>query len=133
MIKDDEIHETFSQWGKVKSIHVIRDPFTKDTRGFGFVTMESSKDAESVIDSGNKSELDGKTINIEVSKRSKPRIQTPGIYLGPAGSSLRRPTRYGSPKRRRYSSRSRSRTRSRPRSRSRSRSYGRERNYKRQR
>ena len=98
-------------------MNVIRDPFTQDTRGFGFITMETSKDSQSAIDLLNKTELDGRQITVEFSKRSRPHVSTPGIYLGP---TVRK--RASSPGlRRRYRSRSASR----------SRSYHRDRNYRR--
>jgi transformer-2 protein len=96
---------------------VIRDPFTQDTRGFGFITMETSKEAQDAIDLLNKTELDHRQIAVEISKRSRPHVSTPGIYLGPSVKK-----RISSPVfRRRYKSRSRSR----------SRSYHREKNYRR--
>jgi transformer-2 protein len=122
-IKDEEIMERFSKYGKVVDVRVVRDPFTKDSRGFGFVTMESAKEAEEVIENLNKTEFDDKQISVEISKRSRPHHTTPGVYLGPSNiSSSRRPPRNYSP-RRRYRSRSRSR----------SKSYNKEKYYKRQR
>ena len=98
-------------------MNVIRDPFTQDTRGFGFITMETSKDSQAAIDLINKTELDGRQITVEFSKRSRAHESTPGIYLGP---TVRK--RASSPGfRRRYRSRSPSR----------SRSYHKERNHRR--
>ncbi len=112
-IKDDDILDKFSKYGKIKDINIVRDPFTKDSRGFGFVTFENPKDSEAALDELNKCEIDGKQINVEVSKRTRPHHSTPGIYLGPMNSSsLRRrgsDHRNHSPKRR-HRSRSRSRS-----------------------
>ncbi len=107
-IKDQEIREKFSKIGKVIDIHVIRDPFSQDSRGFGFVTMESAKDAQAVIDVLNKTELDDRQVAIEISKRNKPHVPTPGIYLGPTVRKRTSPPNY----KRRYRSRSVSRSRS---------------------
>lgn len=107
-VKNDEIREKFLKAGNVIDINVIRDPFTQDTRGFGFVTMESSKEAQAAIDLLNKTDLDHRQITVEFSKRSRPHESTPGIYLGP---TVRKRT--SSPVfRRRYRSKSRSRSRS---------------------
>ncbi len=97
-------------------MNIVRDPFTKESRGFGFVTFESHKESQEAIDMLNKTEIDERQINVEVSKRNKPHVSTPGVYLGPSTTSLlnthstRRYSNY-SPKRR-YRSRSRSRSRS---------------------
>jgi len=109
----------------------VRDPFTKDSRGFGFVTMESTKEAEATIDELNKTEIDGKQMTIEISKRNRPHQPTPGAYLGPTSTSFKRTFRTYSPRRKHSRSRSRSYGRDRsyrrrsPYSRSRSNSYGR--------
>ena len=112
-MRDDEIQDKFEKHGKITSMRVIRDPFTKECRGYGFITMESSKEADSAIEGLNKTEIDGRQVNVEISKRSRPHQSTPGVYLGTSSSSTRRYRRY-SP-RRRYRSRSRSRSRSRDR------------------
>ncbi len=58
----------------------------------------------------NKTEIDGRHISVEVSKRNRPHKPTPGVYLGPSNGTSDRRRRY-SPKR--YNRRSRSRSRSR--------------------
>ena len=63
-----ELKETFSQFGYVKSIKIIKDPITRESRGFGFIEMEED-DAQQAI-----KELDGHTINgntISVNKARK--------------------------------------------------------------
>jgi RNA recognition motif-containing protein len=114
-IRDEEIQERFTKYGKLTDLNIIRDPFTRECRGYGFITMENAKDGQSVIENMNKAEFDGRQINVEVSKRSRPHQSTPGVYLGTSTASNRRYRRY-SP-RRRYRSRSRSRSRSKSRDR----------------
>jgi hypothetical protein len=81
--------------------------------------MDTDKDAKMSIQSINKSEIDGKEVSVEISKRNRPHHSTPGVYLGPSSTSITRTT--FSPKRR-YTRRSRSK--------SRSRSHHRDRNYR---
>jgi RNA recognition motif-containing protein len=71
--------------------------------------MENAKDVKECIEMLNKTELDGKLISVELSKRNRARKPTPGVYLGP--TSNRDSRRRHSPPRRRYE-RSRSRSRS---------------------
>jgi RNA recognition motif-containing protein len=84
--------------------------------------MESEKEAQEALQLMNKSEVDGKEITVEISKRNKPHHSTPGIYLGPSSTSRRRTF---SPKRRyrRSPSRSRSYHRERERERDRDKYY----------
>jgi transformer-2 protein len=41
------------------------DPHTRESRGFGFVTMETSEDADACVAALNGTELMGRTISIE--------------------------------------------------------------------
>ncbi len=127
-IKDEEVRERFSKIGKCSRVHIVRDPFTKESRGFGFVYYESSKDAVAAIENLHKSEFEGRQITVELSKRNRPHQSTPGVYLGPSTGNFRNRRNY-SPRRRNSRSRSNrnyrrmSMSRSKSHSRSRSGSY----------
>ena len=41
------------------------DPHTRESRGFGFVTMESSEEADAAIAALNATEFMGKVMNVE--------------------------------------------------------------------
>lgn len=41
------------------------DPHTRDSRGFGFVTMETPEEAEAAITALNATQMNGKTITVE--------------------------------------------------------------------
>jgi transformer-2 protein len=41
------------------------DPHTRESRGFGFVTMETSEEADAAITALNATELMGKTCTVE--------------------------------------------------------------------
>ena len=41
------------------------DPHTRESRGFGFVTMESHEEAEAAITALNATEMMGKAITVE--------------------------------------------------------------------
>ena len=45
--------------------HLVVDPRTKESRGFGFVTMESLEGADRCIKHLNKSILEGRVITVE--------------------------------------------------------------------
>lgn len=50
---------------QVTDCHLVTDPRTKDSRGFGFVTMETVEAAEDAIRGINHSEVDGRMITVE--------------------------------------------------------------------
>jgi RNA recognition motif-containing protein len=61
----------------------MRDPHTKESRGFAFVMMETGEEADACIANLNATELLGRTINVEKARRGRARTPTPGQYHGP--------------------------------------------------
>ena len=65
-VTQEELEKVFSEYGSVSSSVVISDKFTGRSKGFGFIEMENSDEAEKAIQ-----ELDGKSIqgrNIRVNE-----------------------------------------------------------------
>ena len=52
-VRDDELRELFSQFGKVDSARVITDHDTGRSKGFGFVEMPEDAEAQAAIDTVN--------------------------------------------------------------------------------
>jgi nucleolin len=67
-VNDEELKETVEKHGTVVSAKVITDRDTRRSRGFGFVEMESSSDANDAIKALNNSELDGRNIVVNEAK-----------------------------------------------------------------
>eukprot|EP00268_Persea_americana_P009806 TRINITY_DN13931_c0_g1_i1.p1 TRINITY_DN13931_c0_g1~~TRINITY_DN13931_c0_g1_i1.p1 ORF type:complete len:127 (-),score=16.59 TRINITY_DN13931_c0_g1_i1:1703-2083(-) len=59
-----------SEGGKVADIHLVTDPWTRESRGFGFVTMETVVDANRCIKYLDRSVLEGRVITVEKVKHS---------------------------------------------------------------
>jgi RNA recognition motif-containing protein len=53
----------------------MRDPHTKDSRGFAFVTMEIAEEAETAISQLNATELMGRVMNVEKARRGRARTR----------------------------------------------------------
>jgi RNA recognition motif-containing protein len=68
VVTGDRLHEIFSEHGTVESTSVIADKFTGQSRGFGFVEMSSSSEAQKAIDSLNGTQLDGRTLTVNEAK-----------------------------------------------------------------
>jgi RNA recognition motif-containing protein len=56
----------FSQYGPVIDAFLVKDRDTGESRGFGFATMKDRKDAPKAIEELNDSELNGRTIVVNV-------------------------------------------------------------------
>jgi RNA recognition motif-containing protein len=76
----ETLREYFAQCGTVESASVITDKFSGQSRGFGFVEMATSEEAQRAISELNGKDLDGRKITVNV---SNPR--TPGSAGGGRG------------------------------------------------
>ncbi len=63
-VTDDELRDAFGSYGEVVSINVIKDKFSGESRGFGFVEMSSDEEAQSAIDGLNGSEFGGRNLKV---------------------------------------------------------------------
>jgi len=67
-VTGDRLQDIFSAHGTVESANVISDKFTGQSRGFGFVEMSSSSEAQTAIQSLNGTQLDGRTLTVNEAK-----------------------------------------------------------------
>ncbi|GAA6008461.1 hypothetical protein JCM11491_004487 [Sporobolomyces phaffii] len=82
-VEERDLDEVFGKYGRIQKTSIMRDPHTKDSRGFAFVTMELAEDADAAIAALNATELMGRTMNVEKARRGRARTPTPGQYHGP--------------------------------------------------
>lgn len=73
----------FEKYGEVEKCQIMRDPHTKESRGFGFVKMVTSEQAEAAKEGLQGEVIEGRTMSIEKARRARPRTPTPGKYFGP--------------------------------------------------
>jgi RNA recognition motif-containing protein len=67
------LREFFTQCGNVQSATVITDRFSGQSRGFGFVEMNTAEEAQAAISQLSGRELDGRRITVEISNPQAPR------------------------------------------------------------
>lgn len=63
-VTDDDLKQAFEAFGPVESAIVLKDKFTGESRGFGFVEMPSVSEANAAIEGMNGKDLKGKTLNV---------------------------------------------------------------------
>ncbi len=61
---EDELREAFAAYGEVTSARVITDRESGRSKGFGFVEMADSNDAQSAIDELNGKEMQGRPLRV---------------------------------------------------------------------
>lgn len=74
-VTNDDLLQAFQAFGEVTSANVIRDKFTGDSRGFGFVEMPSKESAQAAIAGMNGKDLKGRAVNVN---EARPRQDTRG-------------------------------------------------------
>jgi cold-inducible RNA-binding protein len=67
-VTEGRLQELFSAHGTVESANVIADKFTGQSRGFGFVEMSSSNEAQSAIQSLNGTQFEGRSLTVNEAK-----------------------------------------------------------------
>ena len=72
-VTDDDLHQLFTAYGEVESASVIKDRFSGESRGFGFVEMPARKDAEAAIAALNGTDVKGRTITVNEAKPKAPK------------------------------------------------------------
>ena len=70
---EGQLQEIFSAHGTVESVKVITDRMTGRSRGFGFVEMSSQSEAEAAIAALNNTQLEGRSLTVNVAKPQQPR------------------------------------------------------------
>jgi RNA recognition motif-containing protein len=70
---DAQLQEIFSAHGTVESARVITDKFTGRSRGFGFVEMASSEEAQRAIQALNGTDLDGRNLTVNEARPQEKR------------------------------------------------------------
>lgn len=82
-LTESEVSRLFEKYGEVEKAQIMRDPHTKESRGFGFVKMVTSDQADAAKDGLQGEVIEGRTLSIEKARRARPRTPTPGKYFGP--------------------------------------------------
>jgi len=72
---EDDLRKAFEAFGQVESANIIKDKFSGESRGFGFVQMASKQEAQKAIEQMNGTDLMGRTINVN---EARPRADRGG-------------------------------------------------------
>ena len=81
-VTDEDLRKAFEAFGRVGSATVIKDKFSGESRGFGFVEMPDKSEAQSALSSLKDKELKGKTIIVN---EARPRSERGGDRGGDRG------------------------------------------------
>jgi RNA recognition motif-containing protein len=86
---DEMIREAFESFGQVTSARVIKDKYTGQSRGFGFVEMAMESQAQTAIRSLNGKDVLGKEISVSEARPRRDEGRTGGGRMDYSGSRNR--------------------------------------------
>ena len=73
-VSEDDLKDTFSEFGEVATVDLIKDKFSGQSKGFGFVEMPNNSEADSAIKALNESAFKGRNIKVN---QARPRGDRP--------------------------------------------------------
>jgi len=84
---EDDLKKAFEEFGEVSSARILRDKNSGQPRGFGFVEMPKSAEAQTAIKSLNGKNLFGQTLTVNEARprADRPRYGSRGGSGGPGG------------------------------------------------
>jgi RNA recognition motif-containing protein len=63
-VTEEGLRQAFEAYGQVESATIVKDKFSGQSRGFGFVEMPTKAEAASAISGLNGKDLNGRTLNV---------------------------------------------------------------------
>jgi RNA recognition motif-containing protein len=67
-VNEGDLREVFQAFGEVSTAAVIKDKFSGESRGFGFVEMPKKEEADKAISMLNGKDLKGRTAKVNEAK-----------------------------------------------------------------
>ena len=67
-VNENDLREAFQAFGEVATAAVIKDKFSGESRGFGFVEMPNKDEADKAISMMNGKDLKGRTAKVNEAK-----------------------------------------------------------------
>src|SRR3982750_4800078 len=77
-VDEAELNAVFGDFGPVKSLRIVKDRETKESRGFGFVEMVNDDEAKEAIRCMNGQSYYGKRITVNIAEDKGPGFNTGG-------------------------------------------------------
>ncbi len=70
-VDENELRDTFEEYGSVSSVKIITDKFTGRSKGFAFVEMDDDSEAQNAIEGLNGKSIDNRNINVSVAREKR--------------------------------------------------------------
>ncbi|MBW1674690.1 MAG: RNA-binding protein [Deltaproteobacteria bacterium] len=81
-VTEDDLKEAFGTFGQVETANIIKDKYSGQSKGFGFVEMPTKAEADAAIEGLNDTELKGRSLKVN---EARPRTENRGGRGGYGG------------------------------------------------
>jgi len=88
-VRDNDLEQSFGQFGSVTSAKVMMERDTGRSKGFGFVEMGSDAEAQAAIEGMNGAPLGGRSLVVNEARPMEPRPPRSGGFGGGFGGGGR--------------------------------------------
>ena len=72
-VTEEDLKQLFETYGPTQTAQIVKDKFSGQSRGFGFVEMASKTEAQSAIEGLNGQELKGQNLTVN---EARPRTES---------------------------------------------------------
>ncbi len=86
-VTEDDLKQAFEAFGQVASVSIIKDKFSNQSKGFGFVEMPTQEEAQAAISGMNGKELKGRAMNVNEARPRTDDRRSSGGGRRPGGRS----------------------------------------------
>ncbi len=63
-VTEDDLRQAFEEYGQIETVNIIKDKFSGESRGFGFVEMPAKQEALAAIKESEGKDLKGRTLRV---------------------------------------------------------------------
>ena len=84
-VTEEDLRLAFEPFGQVESAAIIKDKYSGQSKGFGFVEMASKTEGQSAIEGLNGKEIKGRALNVKTARPSNESRGGRGGYGGGRG------------------------------------------------
>jgi RNA recognition motif-containing protein len=63
-VTENDLEQAFSQFGELAGVNIVKDKFTGQSKGFGFVEMPNNSEADTAIKALNGNDMKGRNIKV---------------------------------------------------------------------
>lgn len=85
-VTEEMLRTAFEEFGNVKSVRIIKDRLSGEPRGFAFVEMPDTQEAQAAISNMNERKIEGKQLRVNEARERDESAPRPSRFSRDGGS-----------------------------------------------